>query len=44
MTGDTPSWGALALACWPLWFAYGVLIVVGVSEALTSRRRTGRPS
>lgn len=37
-TVEPMPWGTLALACWPLWVAYAVLAVVGVSGWLAGRR------
>lgn len=33
----TVSWGALALACWPLWLAYAVVALVAVSNWWAAR-------
>jgi hypothetical protein len=29
---ETMPWGQLVLACWPLWLAYAVLVVVGTAN------------
>lgn len=36
MTDPIP-WGTLALACWPLWVAYAVMLVVGLSNWWAAR-------
>jgi hypothetical protein len=40
MTGQPEpiSWGALALALWPLWLAYAVILLVAIAGALSGRR------
>lgn len=30
-------WGTLALACWPLFLAYAVIVVVAIAEWRASR-------
>lgn len=36
MTDPIP-WGTLALACWPLWVAYAVIVLVAVSNWWATR-------
>lgn len=31
MASDPMQWSALAVAAWPLWFALGVLVIVGTA-------------
>lgn len=33
MNPEPISWTALALACWPLWVAYAVLIIMALAKA-----------
>jgi hypothetical protein len=35
---ETISWSALALALWPLWLAYVVIVVISVGNYLAARR------
>lgn len=32
MTTEPISWTALALACWPLWIAYVVIVVMALAR------------